>query len=203
MFCICRYCVFTWYGSITELPRHVLDTYTILLPINSNVLKHIPVFHLNRPIFNSSGSAKKFLDTYKSYIFTKMLHIRQIKSLLIMGSRWMSSSSWYETWRNRLINNRVLIIWIETGTFLKVANEAIQLYRAIVIDEQICMLMNGIHNLQLFKTYLSPFKWLELCHLSTKSYKFGIKMKKTSTCFLWYAFNSAYMKHFWRKKIDF
>ena len=28
------------------------------------------------------------------------------------------------------IKNRVLIIWMETGTFLKVANEAIQLYRA-------------------------------------------------------------------------
>ena len=27
-------------------------------------------------------SAKKFLDTYKSFIFTRMLHIRQIKSLL-------------------------------------------------------------------------------------------------------------------------
>ncbi len=81
---------------------------------------------------------KKFLDTYKSSIFTKMLHIRQIKSLF-MWSRWMSSSFWYQTWRNRLINNWVLIIWMETGTFSKVANESIQLYR----DEQICVLMNS------------------------------------------------------------
>ncbi len=52
--------------------------------------------------------------------------------------------------------------------------------------------------MQLLKTYLSPFKWLELCYLSTKSYKFGIKMKKTSTCFLWYAFNWPNMEHFWK-----
>ncbi len=37
-----------------------------------------------------------------------------------------------------------------------------------------------------------------LFYLSTKSYMFGIKMKKTSTCFLWYAFNWPDMKRFWR-----
>ena len=39
------------------------------------------------------------------------------------------------------------------------------------------------------------FKWfLELCYLSTNSFKFGIKMTKTSTCFPWYSFNLPYMK---------
>ena len=48
--------------------------------------------------------------------------------------------------------------------------------------------------------YLSPFKWLELRYLTSKSYKFGIKMKNTSTCFVWYAyaFNWPNMKHFWK-----
>ena len=49
-------------------------------------------------------------------------------------------------------------------------------------------------HLQIFKTYRSLFKWLDLCYL-TDSFKLGIKMKKTS-CFPWYAFNSPDRKHF-------
>ena len=113
-----------------------------------------------------------------------------------MWSRWMSFLFWYQTRRNRLINNRVLIIRMETGTFLKAANEAIQLYRAS--DRWTDMCVDEWWHLQLFKTYLSPFKWLKLGNLSTKSYKFGVKMKTTSTCFLWYAFNWPNVKHYWK-----
>ncbi len=64
---------------------------------------------------------------------------------------------------------------METGTFLEVANEAIN-HSTVeqVIDEQLSLLING--NILNFSTYLCPFKWLELCYLPTKSYKFGINI---------------------------
>ncbi len=49
---------------------------------------------------------------------------------------------------------------METGTFLKVANEVIQLYRASDRWADLCV--DEWYHLQLIKTYLSPFKWLEL-----------------------------------------
>ncbi len=127
---------------------------------------------------------KKFLDTYKSSIFTK--HASYYANWkLIMWRRWMSSSFWYQTWRNLLINSRVLIIWMETGTFLKVANEAIQLYRAdLYVD--VCWWMVTFATFQDVPVSIQVIR--TLCHLSTISYKFGIKLKKTAICFPWYAF---------------
>ena len=66
-------------------------------------------------------SAKKVPGHFLSSIFTKMLHIRQIKSLLYeAGECPLHLDTKLEG--KRLINNRILTLWMETGTFLKVAN---------------------------------------------------------------------------------
>ncbi len=70
---------------------------------------------------------KKFVDTYKSSIFTWMLHIWQIKAYYVKQVNVFFIL--IPNLRNWLITNRVLMIWMETGLFSKVANEVIQLYR--------------------------------------------------------------------------
>ncbi len=113
----------------------------------------------------------------------------------LMESRWMIPF-WYQTWRNRLI------IWIETGTYVlkncKWSHSTVQ-YRAS--DSWAALYVDKWKHLQFFISTLSLFKWLELCYWSTYSFKFSIKMKKTSTCFPWYAFNWPSMKHFWENWI--
>ncbi len=84
-----------------------------------------------------------------------------------MGSRWMYSSFRYQTCKNWLKKNRILIFWIKTDTFKKTANEAIHLYHHQVISKQICILTNGnIGNF--FICILSLFKWLELHYVIYK-----------------------------------
>ncbi len=99
----------------------------------------------------------------------------------------MSSSFWYQTWRNWLINNKVLIIWTVRVWKRKIANVTIYQYTDL-LGYHLFYTGEWLH-LQLFKMYMSLFKWLELFYFSTDYYKFGIKMKHTSTCFPWYAFN--------------
>ena len=82
--------------------------------------------------------AKKFLDTCKSYFFTEIFHIRQIKSISWKGGRCLSF--WYQTWRNQLLNNRVPIIWKETGTFFKKKCKwSYSTVQIKMIAEQICI----------------------------------------------------------------
>ncbi len=57
-------------------------TTTILLTAWRVVQLHTIYMQVLYVRYININSAKKVLDTYKSSIFTKMLHIRQIKSLL-------------------------------------------------------------------------------------------------------------------------
>ncbi len=77
--------------------------------------------------------------------------------------------------------------------FWKIANEAIQLYKA----SDSSAIYWWMVTFAMFHFHTVFFQWLELRYLITYSFKFGIKMKTTSTCFLWYAFNWPNMKHFW------
>ena len=76
----------------------------------------------------------------------------------------------------------------------KIANITLHQHTELLI----CHLLHTVEwlHLQFFKTYMSMslFKWLEL--LSTNSFKCGIKMKRTFTCFPLYAFKLPFMKHF-------
>ncbi len=124
-------------------------------------------------------SAKKFLGTFKSSLFTKMLHIlgklkayyvKQMNVLFILIPNM------------KLINNRVLIIWMDTtGTFLKVA---IQLYRASDRWADLylySMLMNGTICNFSKRICLHSYGQNSVINQPNLAYKFGIKMKKTST----------------------
>ncbi len=57
-----------------------------------------------------------------------------------MWSRWMSSLFWHQTWRNRLINNSSNQ-WRQVR-FQKLQKKPFNCTEQ-VIDEQICVLMNG------------------------------------------------------------
>ena len=76
----------------------------------------------------------------------------------------MSFSFWYQICKIWWINKRVLTIWMETGIHFE------KLQMLPFINTQICssssVQLSGFI-LQLLKTYVSPFKWLELCYLST------------------------------------
>ena len=107
----------------------------------------------------------------------------------------MSSSFWYLSWRNKLISNRVLIIWTKTEWKWKIANVTIHWHTQLLSYHLLYTVVEWLH-LQFFKTHLSLFlNWLELCYLSTNSLKFAIKMR-TFTCIPIYAFNLPYMMHF-------
>ncbi len=58
-----------------------------------------------------------------------------------MVSEWTSSSFWHQTWRNLLINSRVLIIWINTCTNVRFKKLKMKPLNCIeqVIAEQTCM----------------------------------------------------------------
>ncbi len=91
-------------------------------------------------------SAKKSPGHIKVQFSQTMLHIRQIKSFLIMWSRWMLFILIPNLKQlvDRL-NNRVLIISMETGYDFKSCNLQMKPFNGTVqvIDEQICVLMNG------------------------------------------------------------
>ncbi len=108
-----------------------------------------------------------------------------------MWSRWMSSSFWYQTGRNRLINNHLNG---DRYVFNSCQWSRSTVQRKWKMSRSVCWWMvtfatfkNVPVSIQIVRSYLS-----------TKSYKFGIKMKKTSTCLLWYAFNWPNIKHFWK-----
>ncbi len=109
--------------------NHMSDTYCIIR-FSVTLWKFRPWQQLKRTIIQtvSEKMYTQLLDTSKTPIVPDMFHIGQIKSISCMGSRWMSSSFWYQICRNLLINNKVLIIWIKTGTFWKIANEDIHMY---------------------------------------------------------------------------
>ncbi len=104
-----------------------------------------------------------------------------------LSRRWMSSSFWYQTWRNRLINN--------SSNHLNVEMKNCKCYHSSIFRIQICsaiscsIQLNGFILLYtctvewlylqfFFKMYLSLSKWLELCYLSTNYFKFCIKMRE-------------------------
>ena len=125
-------------------------------------------------------SEKKVPGYFWKSIFQKCFIFWPIKSIIIW-CRWMSSF-WCQTCKIWLINK-------SSNHFNGDRRfEKLQMLPFHQHTEQICssitcsVQFKWLH-LQLLKTYLSPFKWLELCYLSTDSFKFGIKMKKTFTCF--------------------
>ncbi len=104
-----------------------------------------------------------------------MFHIQQIKAY--HGKQADILSFCYQTWRNWLINI----------TYWKCASEAIQLHSAN--DSWADLYING--NVCNFHTVFVQL-------IRTDSFKFGIKMKRASTCFPWYAFYLHFMKIFWK-----
>ncbi len=139
-------------------------------------------------------SAQKFLDTYKSSIFTKKCfilgklkayYLKQVNVLFILipnlkesvdklqssnplnGDRYVFKSCKWSHLSHWTIDWADLCWWMVTFATFQNVPVSIQMVRTL--------------------------------YLSTKSYKFGIKVKKTSTCFLWYAYNLPNMKHFWKK----
>ena len=150
-------------------------------------------YHIHKflvpPITLKIHSAKKFLDTCKSP--TEMFHIRQIKSISWEAGGCLPH---FDTKLVGISWHTVLIIWIKTVWKFKIANVTIHQYTDLLRYHLFCT-VEWLH-LQFFKTYLSLFKLLDLCYLTTDSFKLGIKMKKTFTCFPWCAFNLPDMKHF-------
>ncbi len=100
-------------------------------------------------------SKKSSWTPLKVQLFQKCFIFGQLKAYRPIGSSWMSSSFWYQTCKIWLINNRVLTIWMETGTFWKVANVTIHQPTDLLIYHLLCT-VEWLH-LQLLKTYLSPF----------------------------------------------
>ena len=113
-----------------------------------------------------------------------------------MWSRWISSSFWYQTWRNRLINNRVLIIWIKTGTFWKNANEAIQLYTGSDSwgDQYNWWMVTLFCNFLFHRVFVPMIRTQLFLNIFLQVW---YQNEEDIPCSLWYAFNLHYMNHFW------
>ena len=107
----------------------------------------------------------------------------------IIGSKWMFASFWYQTCKIWWKNNTVLTIWMETGTFWKVANVAIHQHKDLPVYHFLCT-VEWLHFATL-KTYLSSFRTL----LSTDSFKFVSKWRHSPAlhkniliCLIWSTF---------------